>query len=185
MNARRRLFVHEYLKDLNGKQAAIRAGFAPASAEVTASQLLSNPKVRSAVDMALAARELRVQAKSDDVLRELMRMASVDVGEAFDSKGRLLPLHRMSEDVRRAISSIEVEELYEGRGEERVKIGVLRKVKFWDKKGALELLGKHLRMFAERTPDAPGDETPYDVDTAMKIIRLARSRAKNETPAKH
>lgn len=42
-------FVREYLIDFNGKQAAIRAGYAENSAEVTASKLLSNPKVAAQV----------------------------------------------------------------------------------------------------------------------------------------
>lgn len=43
-------FVLEYLKDQNGKQAAIRAGYAPGSAEVQACRLLRNAQVRAAVD---------------------------------------------------------------------------------------------------------------------------------------
>ena len=34
-------FVEEYLKDLNGKQAALRAGYSPRCAEVLASQTLN------------------------------------------------------------------------------------------------------------------------------------------------
>lgn len=45
MNARQERFCLEYLVDCNGKQAAIRAGYAPLNAEVTASQLLRKPKV--------------------------------------------------------------------------------------------------------------------------------------------
>ena len=39
-------FVEEYLIDLNGKQAAVRAGYAAKAAEVQASRLLRNAKVR-------------------------------------------------------------------------------------------------------------------------------------------
>ena len=55
-------FVQEYLIDLNGTHAAIRAGYAAPSAEVTASQLLRFPKVAAAVDKALAARARRCDA---------------------------------------------------------------------------------------------------------------------------
>jgi phage terminase small subunit len=49
LNLKQQRFVHEYLIDLNGKQAAIRAGYAAASAEVTASRLLSQDKVSDAI----------------------------------------------------------------------------------------------------------------------------------------
>lgn len=45
LTPRQRRFVDEYLLDLNGKQAAIRAGYSPKTAEVLASQTLRNPKV--------------------------------------------------------------------------------------------------------------------------------------------
>ena len=49
-------FVEEYLIDLNGKQAAIRAGYSPGTAEVQASRLLRNAKVRFALEDAMLAR---------------------------------------------------------------------------------------------------------------------------------
>jgi phage terminase small subunit len=143
-------FVEEYLKDLNGKQAAIRAGYAEKSAEVQASQLLRKPKVRQAVDEALARRSARVEISQDDVLRELLRLATVDIGKAFDANGDMLPLKEMPEDVRRAISSVEVETHFAGDGDERFEVGRLKKVKFWDKKGSLDSLAKHLGMYVEK-----------------------------------
>ena len=44
---RERLFAAEYVKDSNGTQAAIRAGYAPGSAKVTASRLLTRPNVQA------------------------------------------------------------------------------------------------------------------------------------------
>ena len=37
-----------------------------------------------------------------------------------------------------------------GTGRDREKVGVTRKVKFWDKPRALELLGKYLKMFTDK-----------------------------------
>ena len=45
-------FVAEYLKDLNGTQAYIRAGYAPHSAQVSASKLLRHPQVQAVIDEA-------------------------------------------------------------------------------------------------------------------------------------
>ena len=41
LNPKQKRFVSEYLIDLNAKQAAIRAGYSPKTAEVQASRLLS------------------------------------------------------------------------------------------------------------------------------------------------
>src|SRR5271169_5434711 len=46
-------FVEEYLFDVNGKAAAIRAGYSPKNAEVQASRLLSYVKVRLALQDAM------------------------------------------------------------------------------------------------------------------------------------
>lgn len=45
LTAKQERFVQEYLIDLNGKQAAIRAGYSPATAESQASRLLTYAKV--------------------------------------------------------------------------------------------------------------------------------------------
>jgi phage terminase small subunit len=144
-------FVAEYLVDRNATRAAERAGYRgkPHTLEVTGSDLLRHPEVRRCIDEALARRAARVEVKADDVLRELLRLAMVDIGEAFDDNGRLKPLNEMSADVRRAISGLDYEEATENRG-------AIRKVKFWDKKGALELLGKHLKLFTDKIEHSGG-----------------------------
>lgn len=48
-NKKHERFCTEYVKDTNGKQAAIRAGYAERSAEMQASRLLRNDKVKQRV----------------------------------------------------------------------------------------------------------------------------------------
>jgi phage terminase small subunit len=50
LTARQLKFTREYAKDGNGTQAAIRAGYAPNSADVEASRLLGNAKIGKAVE---------------------------------------------------------------------------------------------------------------------------------------
>lgn len=143
-------FVAEYLVDLNATQAAIRAGYAPGSAAVTGCKLLRTAKVKSAVAAAMAERQRRTAITQDAVLEELWRVAKSDLAKAFDKDGCLLPIHEMPEEARAALAGLETEELFEGKGEERVQTGQSRKVKHWDKVKALELVGKHLGMFKEK-----------------------------------
>lgn len=150
LTRRQRAFVHEYLKDLNATKAAIRAGYSSSTAHSSGPRLLENVGVKEAIDAAMERRAVACDVVAADILRELKRIALADAAQAVDESGKLLPLHEMPEDVRRSISSIETEELWEGRGEDRERLGDLVKVKFWDKKGALDLLGKHLGMFTEK-----------------------------------
>jgi phage terminase small subunit len=152
LTARQGRFVGEYLRDLNATKAAIRAGYSTAHPGDIGAQLLSKPHVLAAVEAAKERRALRVDVSADDILRELLTFARTDIGAAFDSEGRLKPVHEMPEDVRRAISGIEVEELwgFEMGQDGKVPIGQVKKVKFWDKVKGLELLGKHLKMWVDK-----------------------------------
>ena len=49
LSPKARKFVTEYLKDFNGTQAAIRAGYSSTGAGVTANRLLKNPKIHDMV----------------------------------------------------------------------------------------------------------------------------------------
>lgn len=155
---RQRLFVAEYLKDLNATQAAIRAGYSGKTAVVQGPRLLGNVRIATAIAEAMDARAARIEVKADDVLRELLLIARSDIGQAFDTSGKLKALHEIPEDTRRAISGIETDELFEHTGDgERAQTGWVRKVKFWDKVKGLELLGKHLKLWTDKV-EATGPE---------------------------
>lgn len=150
LSPRVELFCQEYVVDRNGTQAAIRTGYSPKTAQVQASRLLSNAKVRARINELLEEKSKRTQITSDTVLRELLRIATVDIGEAFDEAGWLKRLSDIPEDVRRAIAGIEVQEIFQGDGDEKHIIGIARKVKLSDKIRALELLGKYLKLFTDK-----------------------------------
>lgn len=143
-------FIEEYLIDLNATQAAIRAGYSPKTANEQGARLLANASVRHKIDALKQARSERTEITADVVLKELLRLARVDISQAFDERGWLKDLKDIPEDVRRAISGIETQELFSGDSDQKSIIGVTRKVKFWDKTKALELLGKHLKLFTDK-----------------------------------
>ena len=153
LTPRQERFVQEYLKDLNATQAAIRAGYSAKSAGRFAVELLSKPHVARAVGAAQRARADRVQIESDTVLREILKLAMSDVRKLFDEQGRLLPVHQLPDDVAKAVSSVEV---VTSRipGTDPVEVEHVSKIKFWDKRASLELLGKHLKLFNDAPPPA-------------------------------
>lgn len=143
-------FCREYIVDLNATQAAIRAGYSEKTAREQASRLLSKVNVGTRIQSLMNARAKRVEVNADTILRELLKLALSDLRKLFDDKGQLLPPDQWPDDAAVAVASVEVEELFDGYGEERHQIGFTKKVKFWDKPRALELLGKHLKLFTDR-----------------------------------
>lgn len=138
-----KLFVDEYLVDLDAKNAAIRAGYKPTTAN-TASEWIKmpNPKkkrVREAIDKALAERSRRTGVTADRVIRELAKIAFVDIGDVVDpDTAEILPDVQKADTA--AIVSIKVKKLYNGTE---------REIRMADRTRALELLGKHLGLFAD------------------------------------
>lgn len=153
LKGRRELFCREYLKDLNGTQAALRAGFAKSDARTYASTLLAEPEIQDRVAELAAARNQKLEIDAATVLLELHRMLTADVALAFNEDGSLKSIHDIPIDLRRTIAGFENEELFEIMGErgnrEKVQVGTLRKVKFWSKEKAAEMLGRHLALFKD------------------------------------
>ncbi|WP_405118762.1 terminase small subunit [Pseudomonas leptonychotis] len=74
-------FVDEYLVDLNGAQAAIRAKYAESSARQTATKLLSKAHIQAAIAVARAKQQQRTEITADRVLREAWNQVTADARE--------------------------------------------------------------------------------------------------------
>ncbi len=72
LTPRQARFVKEYLVDLNGTQAAIRAGYAVSGADVQAVRLLGNARVKAAVDAGAAKQHAQLDLTAQKVLTELL-----------------------------------------------------------------------------------------------------------------
>lgn len=143
LSEQRQRFVEEYLIDLNGTQAAIRAGYSVKTAQEQSSRLLSNVMVQEAISKAMAARSRRTGVNQDRVVLELAKLAFVKMTDVVDSNGRIK--QDASADDLSCIESIKYKESdneFGGSVEREVKIG--------SKLKALELLGKHLGMWNDK-----------------------------------
>lgn len=143
-------FCLEFMRDLNATQAAIRAGYSPDSAKQIACETLTSHDVQARIAELQAERSKRVKIEVDDVLIELWRMLTADVSDAFDEHGALKPISKIPLDLRRTIAGFDNEEIFAGKGDHRERVGTLRKVRFWSKEKAAELLGRHLAMFTDK-----------------------------------
>jgi phage terminase small subunit len=150
LNDKQRRFALEFIVDLNGTQAAIRAGYSEKTARAIAQELVTKAEVVAAIQAAMDERAKRTNVTADRVILEAARIGFSDLRKLFAVDGSLLPVDQWPDDVAAAVASVEVDELFEGRGEERTQIGFTRKVKMWDKVKSLDLLGRHLKLWVER-----------------------------------
>ena len=87
LNERQHRFVDEYLKNPNGTQAAIRAGYKASRAPQTASRLVRNGKIRDAImERAVKARE-KADIDAAWVLKRLAMVLDVRIEDVFDDAG--------------------------------------------------------------------------------------------------
>lgn len=170
LTPRERRFVLEYLVDLNATQAAIRAGYSPRTARSIGSENLTKPDIRAYVDAAIEERAKRVEVTGDEVLRGLLRIARADIARMVDENDAPYRIREIPEDLRAAIVGFEVEELFEGRGEDRERVGRLHKFKLASKSEAWRDLGRHLKLFTDVLEDRR--EPMTDEERAARIAAI-------------
>jgi phage terminase small subunit len=141
MTKKQKLFIEEYLIDLNATQAAIRAGYSPSTAKQIGNENLTKLDIRAHIDKAMAERSKRTGINADRVVQELAKIALVNAIDVIDPKTATIKDGALPEDTA-AIQSVKVKTF----GED----GLEREIKMADKIKALELLGKHLGMFKDK-----------------------------------
>jgi phage terminase small subunit len=108
-----RLFVGEYLIDLNATKAAERAGYSSKTAQEQASRLLSNAMVSAEIARIQKERFQRLGITAEQVLRELALIGFANMLDFVtitpDGEARV-DLSRLTRDQAAAISEITVDE---------------------------------------------------------------------------
>lgn len=152
LTAMQRRFVEEYLIDLNGTQAAIRAGHSFKTAAQIAHGNLKKPNIQAAMKIEQDLRTKRVGITVDRIVTELAKIGFanlIDYVTINDQGDAYVDFSKVNRDQMAAVMEITVEEYTEGRGELARDIK-RTKFKMADKRAALVDLGKHLGMFIER-----------------------------------
>ena len=137
MTKKQKRFVEEYLIDLNATQAAIRAGYSPATAKEIGCENLTKPNISEAIAKAMAERSRRTGVNQDRVLQELAKIAFAKITDAVDLKTATVR-EDASEDDLACIQSIKIKPN---------EFGTEREIKMYDKRSASVDLGKHLGLF--------------------------------------
>lgn len=146
MTKKQKLFVEEYLIDLNATQAAIRAGYSPDTAQQIGSENLSKPVIANAIAKAMAERSRRTGVNADRVVQELAKIAFAKITDVVDPATAKIKEGATGDDLA-CIQSVKIKPN---------EFGIEREVKMYDKRSALVDLGKHLGLFnADRDQEKP------------------------------
>ena len=186
LNPKQKAFCQQYLIDWNGKQSAIRAGYAPKTAEVQASHLLSLTKVKTEIKK--LSDELLGTQKDElrhTVLKGLKDIAFANTTDAITVESgsvRVKDTSELSDRTKYAIEEI---------SETTTKDGGSIKIKMHSKPKALELLGRYAGMFVDKSEVRFPDGIPVSAEIKLpdlsdltpeerEILRKALTKKKPE-----
>jgi phage terminase small subunit len=150
LTQKQRVFVAQYLIDGNATRAAIAAGYSKKTAQMQGSRLLTNVMVAAEIDKKTEKLLDKLDITADRVLSEIAKLAFFDPRKLFNSDGSPKQILELDDDTAAAIAGLEVNELFEGNGDEKHAYGLVKKIKIADKGVNLERLGKHLKLFTDK-----------------------------------
>lgn len=139
------LFCAEYANCHNATEAAEKAGYSKKTAYSQGNRLLKNAEIRARVAEYEKQAYEAIGVTAEKVAREIARIAFADAtvyAQVEDTEEgqavRLTPTKDLTPDQRAAVSAIK-----------QTKFGI--EVQTYDKTKALELLGRYLAMFTDKT----------------------------------
>lgn len=140
-------FCEEYIKDLNGTQAAIRAGYSAKTAAEQSSQLLTKLKVKNFISELKQSLSNKNEGLAQQVIDELKKLGFANIQDYIEPENEIKDLTKIDRDKAAAVESIKktVTE-FNGTGESSGKKTSIQ-FKLYDKISALEKLGRHLGIF--------------------------------------
>jgi phage terminase small subunit len=147
-------FIAEYLISGNATQAAINAGYSQKTAYKIGAENLKKPQIASILaqkQTVIAARQderlAKMELTEERIAREIARIAFFDPRKMFAPDGRPLSVTELDDDTAAAIGGLDVLEQYEGSGEDRRLVGLVKKYKISDKNSALDKAAKIRGMY--------------------------------------
>lgn len=163
--AKQERFCQEFVKDFNGKAAALRAGYRPGHIYEAVSRLTKDARVRlriaelreAQVRQARAETEIRSHAESNYVLAQLVKIARADPRKYFHADGTPKKVHELGDEEAAALSG------FEPTGEAG---------KVVDRLKVLELLGRHFGLWQQKP--APAHDTNLFEGMSLDDIRRVR-----------
>lgn len=174
MNDRQKRFVEEYLVDFNATRAAIRAGYSTKTAYAIGSENLRKPEISKAISERLMSAE-EVIARLTDIARgdikDLMRISSMGYELELLSKDdegnfRVNPHTKLIKKIKQKVTTI-MPRTEDGEEKEIVETDL----ELYSALDALALLGRHHKLFTDKTEITGKDGGAIEVDDARESIQ--------------
>ena len=154
---RQRRFVEEYLVDLNGSKAAIRAGYGAKTARAQATKLLTKGNIAVAVNAGMALRSHRTEVEAEAVLRRLWQMANFDIRKLFRPDGTMKAVAELDDETASGLVSLKITEI---KDEDGNVTGYSKDARLIDRRAVLVDVGRHLGMFDAKLRISGDRENP-------------------------
>ncbi|EAP0957149.1 terminase small subunit [Salmonella enterica] len=180
LTAMQEAYAQEYTKcPENQTQAAINAGFSPNTAAVKASVMMRDERIQKRIAELMEERNKRLRVSADYVLLRLVEIDQMDVIDILNDDMSIKPVSEWPKVWRQYLTGFELADMFEGRGDEKELVGILKKIKWPNKVKNLELIGKHVDVnaFKERL-EVSGTVTV--ADRMAKARRRVKERAGGE-----
>lgn len=158
MTDKQKMFCDEYLIDFNATRAYKEVyKVKEETASANGARLLGNANIQAYINERMEDRKKRTEITQDMVLKELAKIAFFNIKNIYNEDGTLKSINDIDDDTASAISSVKTLQragamkLDFGSDEMPLEHIPEQTIEFKtnDKKGALELIGKHLGMFKE------------------------------------
>jgi len=183
LTEKQKRFCLEYLIDFNATQAAVRAGYSKKTSKQIGSENLSKPVLQEFLAKKVTRVNEKLELTVERILEEQMRLAFVDTSKLFDEDGNLIPINELPEDITRAISSVNIEQisLTDDKGGETVTRKF--RYKLWDKKDALAKLMQYMGMLVTKNehsgPNGEPIRTETKTEATINLKNLSDDELKN------
>lgn len=184
LTPKQKIFVDEYLVDLNATRA-YKVAYPSCKKEETAAQagsrLLRNVKVKDHIDKRMKDRQERTEITQDKVLKELAKIGFADIKDYLEYKTAKTVVEHDENgepviDYQQIVNVVDSKEVDTSVIQE-VSIGKdgTFKFKLYDKQKALVDIGKHLGMFTDKV-EVKGNvsvNNPFEGLTTEQLLKIA------------
>jgi phage terminase small subunit len=163
-------FCEEYLKDLNGTRAAIRAGYSKKTADVICNQLIRKTWVREEIVRLQAERSVRTKVDADWVLLQLKEIFEADRTQIYQKGGKKLkPFEQWPPRLRQLVKTLKPAEIHF----------------FGDPVRVLELIGKHIQVkaFVEKHELTGKDGGPIQTEGRILVEFVDADSGESSDPS--
>lgn len=146
------IFIAEYLIDLNATRAAISAGYSAKTADTQGARLLVNVKVAAEIAKKQGKRLEKLEITAERVLGEIALLGFANMMDyiSINGEGQAdIDLSKLTREQAASIQEITVDTTG-GAGDGERRLVLRNKFKLGDKRGSLELLGRHLKLFTDK-----------------------------------